>query len=185
MNLLVCHRFRLSAAVLVLLVTANSLAQQERPAWQTYPLTDVRSSDVFTLGDFAGRTVFVEGMATWCGHCLQQLRSVAVAKTQLDADAYVFIALSVDTNATAEELLNYAEKEGFDWTFAVVSPELLRELAAIFGQKITRPLSHFVIRPDGSSTDLDIGIKSPGALSALLIEARWEASWPGSSRPSY
>ena len=183
MNLLMCRRFWLSAAVLLLI--ANGLAQQERPAWQTYPLTDVRSGEVFTLGDFAERTVFVEGMATWCGHCLQQLRSVAVAKTQLDTDAYVFIALSVDPNATATELLNYADKEGFDWTFAVVSPELLRELAVVFGQKITRPLTHFVIRPDGSSTDLDIGIKSPEALSALLVEARWEASWPGSSRPSY
>ena len=96
-----------------------------------------------------------------------------------------YIALSVDVNATTAELAAYANREGFDWFFAVISPELLRELAAVFGQKITKPLSHFIIRPDSSSTDLAIGVKTPEEISQALVEARLEEAWPDSLKPSF
>ena len=147
-----------------------ALAQLELPLWQTHSLTDVHSSEVFRLSDFRGQTVFVEGMASWCGHCLQQLRNVAILKDELPPEI-VLIALSVDTNATAEELVAYADKEGFDWRFAIVPPDLLIKLAEVFGQKFTRPLSHFIIYADGSFSELDTGVKTTEELKQLLFDA--------------
>ncbi len=148
-------------------------AMMSLPAWQTIALTDVRSGQTFTLADFAGKTVFVEPMATWCSNCRQQLGNVAAARDQLSAEEVVFVALSVETNISDEALADYTEQTGFDWTFAVASPEMLQELAATFGTSIVNPPAtpHFIIRPDGSYSDLVTGIESPEAIISHLQEA--------------
>lgn len=134
----------------------------DRPAWQTIALTDARTGETFTLADFAGKTVFVEPMATWCGNCRAQLNRVKQARTQLNADDYVFIALSLETNLSDDELAAYTEREGFDWTFAVMSMDLLGQLSDEFGRPIRSAPNtpHFVIRPDGTFTSLSTGAKS-------------------------
>lgn len=50
----------------------------DRPAWFSLPLTDARTGETFTLGDFSGQLVFVEPMATWCANC----RAPAVEQSQ-------------------------------------------------------------------------------------------------------
>lgn len=133
------------------------------PAWQQIELTDARTGETFTLADFSGQIVFVEPMATWCTNCLRQLSNVREARAQLGEDGAVFIGLSLETNISDAELAQYQGDQGFDWTFAVMTPELLQELADTFGRSITSAPStpHFIIRPDGSLTDLVTGIESP------------------------
>ncbi len=128
-------------------------------AWQNIELTDARTGETFTLASFSGKTVFVEPMATWCTNCRQQLGNVREARAQLGSDV-VFIGLSLETNLASADLAQYQSDQGFDWTFAVMTPELLQGLAETFGRSITSAPStpHFVIRPDGSYTDLVTGI---------------------------
>lgn len=144
-----------------------------RPTWQTLPLTNARTGETFTFADFADKTVFVEPMATWCTNCRQQLGNVSSVRTQVDANQFVFIALSVETNITADDLAQYAEDNGFDWLFAVLTPEMLGELAATFGRTITNPPStpHFIIRPDGTTTELTTGIESDSQIIEQLMAA--------------
>lgn len=132
------------------------------PTWQTLSLTNARTGETFTFADFAGKTVFVEPMATWCTNCRQQLGNVRSVYSQLDASQYVFVGLSVETNISASDLAQYADDNDFDWLFAVITPELLGELSAAFGRTITNPPStpHFIIRPNGTTTDLTTGIES-------------------------
>ena len=140
-----------------------------RPAWQQLPLTNARTGESFTLADFAGKTVYVEPFATWCTNCRQQLRHVNEVVANFGDDV-VFIALSVEPNIGDAALVQYANDQGFDLIFAAMSPELLRETVAIFGQTITNPPAtpHFVIYADGSTTELFTGIESPEELTALL-----------------
>lgn len=144
-----------------------------RPAWQQIALIDARSGSTFTLADFAGKTVFVEPFATWCSNCRQQLTNVQAAKAALGEDV-VFVALSVEPNIGADALVRYADDANFDLTFAAMPPELLQALAAQFGQTIANPPAtpHFLIRPDGSTTDLVTGIESPDAIKAQIEAAR-------------
>lgn len=130
-------------------------------AWQMLPLTNARTGETFTLADFAGQTVFVEPMATWCSNCRRQLGNVKDASAELAGEEVVFVALSVETSISDDALADYADEAGFDWLFAVLTNEILQELAAEFGQTIANPPStpHFVIRPDGSTTDLITGIE--------------------------
>ncbi len=142
----------------------DEMSMADAPTWMTIPLTDVRSGETFTLADFAGKTVFVEPMATWCSNCRRQLNNVSQARAQLgDSEDVVFVALSVETNIGNGDLANYTEETGFDWTFAIASPEMLVSLVESFGQAITSPPStpHFIIRPDGSTTELTTGFESP------------------------
>jgi major membrane immunogen (membrane-anchored lipoprotein) len=146
----------------------------EIASWQQIALTNVRSGETFTLADFAGKTVFVEPMATWCTNCRRQLTNVQAARSQLNNEDVVFVALSVETNISDAELAQYTEDTGFDWIFAVATPGLLDELVSIHGRSIINPPStpHFIIRPDGTTTELVTGIESPDQLITQITDAQ-------------
>jgi hypothetical protein len=131
------------------------------PAWQQIGLTNARTGEPFTLTDFLGKTLYVEPMATWCTNCLRQLHNVREARAQAGDDS-VFLALSLETNIDDAALAQYADDNGFDWLFAVMTPEMLQELAGAFGRSVTVAPStpHFIVRPDGSHTDLLTGFES-------------------------
>jgi len=157
-------------------VMTKTDAMMDKPAdaamladWQKVQLTNARTGEAFTLADFAGRTVYVEPFATWCTNCRAQLNNVREARAQL-GDQPVFVALSVETNLKTEDVAKYTNDQGFDWVFAVMTPEMLKQLTDQFGFTIANPPStpHFIIRPDGSTTNLSTGIKSVEALVAAI-----------------
>ena len=154
--------------VFIALIAAFASAQ-ERPAWQSIELTDAVTGETFTLGGFEGKSVYVEPMATWCSNCRTQLGNVNAAIPQAGENA-VFVALSVEGNLPNAQLAAYAEKEGFNLIFAVAPTDLLQGLVAEFGRAITSPPStpHFIIRPDGGTTDLITGREAPEAILAQL-----------------
>jgi cytochrome oxidase Cu insertion factor (SCO1/SenC/PrrC family) len=146
----------------------------DRPAWQQLTLTNARTGETFTLADFGGQTVFVEPMATWCSNCRRQLTNVRDAQQQLAEDDVVFVALSVETNIDDAALASYADEAGFDWLFAVVTPEMLEQLAGEFGRVIANPPAtpHFIIRPDGTYTELVTGIEPADQIISQITAAQ-------------
>jgi cytochrome oxidase Cu insertion factor (SCO1/SenC/PrrC family) len=146
----------------------------DRPAWQQLTLTNARTGETFTLADFGGQTVFVEPMATWCSNCRRQLTNVRDAQQQLADDDVVFVALSVETNIDDATLASYADGAGFDWLFAVVTPEMLEQLAGEFGRVIANPPAtpHFIIRPDGTYTELVTGIEPTDQIISQITAAQ-------------
>lgn len=145
----------------------------ERPAWQSIPLTDAASGASFTLADFAGKVVYVEPFATWCTSCRQQLTNVKAAKAMFGDDV-VFVALSVEPSIGADALTSYADGQDFDWFFAAMPPAMLQELAAEYGQTIANPPAapHFIVRADGSTTDLMTGIRDTTTIAEMIKAAQ-------------
>src|SRR6266545_2784328 len=88
-----------------------------RPAWHQLPLTDARTGETFTFHDFAGKTVYVEPIATWCSNCRKQLGVVRAIRARVDPERVVFVALSIETSLPRAELARYADAAGFDWVF--------------------------------------------------------------------
>jgi thiol-disulfide isomerase/thioredoxin len=152
---------------------AEVVASVDRPAWHNLALTDSRSGESFTLADFAGKTVYVEPMATWCPICRAQQQSVIPVFEQLDSGDYIFLSLSVGESVSDSTLASYADAAGFNWTFAIASPEMMSALADQFGRGVLSPPStpHFFILPDGTTTDLTTGSESTDALIARLTGA--------------
>lgn len=148
-------------------------AMMERPLWQTLAVTNAATGEPFALGDFRGKTVFVEPIATWCSNCRMQQFEVQQAKAQLGDDV-VFVGLSLETTLPAADLASYAQGNGFDWTYAVLSNELLAGLADEFGRSITSAPStpHFIIHPNGSFSELSTGIHSAAEIIAQIQDAQ-------------
>ncbi len=154
-------------------VPATEVAEVERPAWQQIELTNARTGETFTLGGFGDKMVYVEPFATWCTNCRKQLGNVQAARAQAGDDV-VFVILSVEPNIAAEALAGYADKAGFEAIFAAMPPAMLQELAAQYGQTVSNPPAtpHFIIRRDGSTTELVTGIDDVDTLLAQIEAAR-------------
>jgi thiol-disulfide isomerase/thioredoxin len=147
-------------------------AEAMRPAWKTIALTDARTGELFTLADFAGKTIYVEPMATWCTNCRAQMHRVVPVYDELSADSrFAFVSLSVGESIASSDLASYADREGFGWTFAIATPEMLTALSDAFGRAVLTPPStpHFLIYPDGSDSGLKTGPESTDALRAALL----------------
>lgn len=114
-----------------------------------YELVDVRSGEAFTLGDLAVEgPVLLETMAIWCTTCLQQQRQVVEAHELAEFQS---VGIDVDPNERPADLADYAEREGFDWRFAMADAGLIDLLADRFGFAVSNPPSTptFVVSTDG------------------------------------
>lgn len=131
------------------------------PEWLTLTLADARTGDMFSLADFAGKTVYVEPMATWCTNCRRQLNTLSADQDQLPSDVIV-VALSVEPNLPNDVLAGYADNQGYSFLFAVATPELVEAMVGEYGRSAVNPPAtpHFIIRPDGSLTELSTGFHS-------------------------
>ncbi len=129
------------------------------PDWVNLPMVNARTGETFTLADFAGRTVFVEPMATWCPNCRTQQGYVTQAMDSLNSDDFVFISVSVGENVSNETLASYAERNSFPQIFVVASPDISNALVEQFGFSALNPPStpHFTISPAGTVSGLSTG----------------------------
>ena len=134
-----------------------------------FELVDVRTGATFTLGELAAeKPVLVEAMAIWCTTCLAQQREVVDAHGSAEFHS---VGIDVDPNERAEDLAEYAEREGFDWRFAMADAELVQLLTERYGFGVTNPPSTptFVISADGGVRALEFGrVRSADELVAEL-----------------
>jgi thiol-disulfide isomerase/thioredoxin len=137
--------------------------------WQLIEVTDT-GGETFTIADLAGRPVFVENFATWCSNCRNQLGATQDAAEVAGEDA-VFLALSVETELSADDMREYQEENGFsDIRFAVMSPELLAAMDAAFGGSALNPPStpKIAVAADGTAGDLVTGAESAEEILSSL-----------------
>jgi hypothetical protein len=135
-------------------------------------LTDVRSGESFTLAELAADgPLLVEPMAVWCSNCRAQQHEV---KRAHETATFVSISLDVDLSETPDDLAAYADREGFDWRFAMADAALYRLLQERFGVAATNPPSTplIVIEADGTVRPLEFG---RGTRSAEQLIAELEA----------
>jgi hypothetical protein len=138
----------------------------------TMELTDVRTGEHFTLAQLAADgPILVEPMAVWCTSCRAQMHEVARAHEAADFQS---VSLDVDLSETAQDLAAYADREGWDWRFAMAGPDLYRHLQQRFGDAATYPPATplIVIERDGTVRPLDFGV---GQRSAEQLIAAIEA----------
>jgi thiol-disulfide isomerase/thioredoxin len=135
-------------------------------------LRDVVTGEEFRIADLQGKVVVIEAMAIWCTTCRFQQLEAQAALDQIASPDVVYISLDVDPNERAEELAEYARREGFEWRFVVAPAEVSRSLAATFGDQILSPPATPLVAldPDGQLIEKHTGIKSAVDLAALIQE---------------
>ena len=132
-------------------------------------LRDVRSGETFTLGELAADApVIVETMAIWCTNCRQQMHQVTAAHELADFHS---VSIDVEPSEVAEDLVAYAEREGFDWPFVLADAELATALRERFGTEVLFPpgMPKLLVRTDGSVELLPLGdLLSADEIAALV-----------------
>jgi thiol-disulfide isomerase/thioredoxin len=132
-------------------------------------LVDARSGARFTLGELAAdKPVLVEAMAIWCSTCRAQQREVIEAHQLADFHS---VGIDVDPNERAEDLAEYADREGFDWRFAMADAQLVQLLTDRFGFAVTNPPSTptLIVSADRGVRALEFGrVRSADELVAEL-----------------
>lgn len=151
------------------------------PTWLTTELIDACSGVPFALDVFAGKTLYIESMATWCGECFAQLTRVKEAATQIpeaEREDIVLVALSSEVGLPREELADYAATNAFPLVFAVMPEEMLKAMVDDLGRAVAIPsaMPHLIVAPDGTIGELRTGGTSPEELLALFAEARATAA---------
>lgn len=132
-------------------------------------LRDVRSGETFTLGELAvDGPVIVETMAIWCTNCRQQMHQVTAAHALADFHS---VSIDVEPSEIAEDLVAYADREGFDWPFVLADAQLATALRDRFGTEVLFPpgMPKLLIRTDGSVELLPLGdLLSADEIAALV-----------------
>lgn len=151
----------LTPAPSVSVTEATPTASAEAPSDEllAVTLTDVRTGATFTLGDVAADDgpVLLEPMAVWCTSCRAQQHEVKDAHAQ--GGPFTSVSLDVDLSESPDDLAAYADREGFDWRFAMADAALYRLLQDRFGVGVTNPplTPLIVIEPDGTVRPLEFG----------------------------
>jgi thiol-disulfide isomerase/thioredoxin len=143
----------------------------ELPAWFSASLTDVTTGQPFAIADYQGKVVLVETLAVWCSNCLKQQREVLALHEALgERDDFVSVGLDIDLNESADQLKAHAVRNGFDWTYAIATPEVAREISNLYGVNFLNPPSTpmLIIDRGGQAHPLPFGIKRAADLQAAL-----------------
>jgi cytochrome oxidase Cu insertion factor (SCO1/SenC/PrrC family) len=138
-------------------------AMMESPSWFSAALTDAKSGNAFTINDFKGKVVLVEMMAVWCSTCKQQQEQMKALHEQMGmSDDLVTVSLDIDPNEDLDTVKSYLDTTGFDWKYAVASPDASREIASLYSDQFLNPPSAPVLIVDrhGVAHPLPFGIKS-------------------------
>ncbi|MDA0524297.1 TlpA family protein disulfide reductase [Methanococcoides alaskense] len=173
------HSYGLFIALIITLVlisgcigteTDEGTEPEEVIDWKEVELTDTITGDTFKISDFEGQTVMLETFAVWCPTCLQQqkeMEELAGIKPGV-----IHISLDTDPNEDTELVRDHAEKNGFDWYFAVAPIEMTESLIDEFGFVVVNAPSAPVVLicNDQSTRLLDRGLKQSDELIMELEE---------------
>lgn len=132
------------------------------PALSSDPLhavtvVDVSTGEQLTIGQLAAdKPLLLETMAIWCSNCRTQQKNVRAAHVHADFHS---ISLDVDPGEQPDDLAVYAQREDFDWHFAMADAELLGQLRERFGTAVAVPpaMPKILFRTDGSIELIGLG----------------------------
>jgi cytochrome oxidase Cu insertion factor (SCO1/SenC/PrrC family) len=142
-------------------------------AWKDIELTNAQTGETFTIAGLAGNVVAIEPMAIWCTQCKVQNENFKKAFSDLEAAGVQVISLGVEPNQQPEALAEYAERRGYEWTFALSPKELSRALADQFtAQVLSVPATPLIVlSPDGEVAFQDFGFHGPDSLIEIVTAA--------------
>lgn len=150
--------------------TGDQPEQNQIINWKEVELTDAVTGETFKISELEGQTIMLESFAVWCPTCLQQQKEME--KLSAIDENIVHISLDTDPNEDVEIVKEHAQRNGFDWYFAVAPVEMTEALIDEFGRGVVNAPSAPVILicEDGSARLLDRGLKSSDELVTELEE---------------
>ncbi len=120
---------------------------KSEPETYKVTLTDLNNRPI-DLGQYRGKTLFINFWATWCKPCLQEMPSIQKAQDILKNESIVFLLASNETAGQIEKF-----KNEHDYSFNYVRVENLEEL------NIMALPTTFIFNPDGELVFSEMGFR--------------------------
>jgi thiol-disulfide isomerase/thioredoxin len=152
-------------------ISASATAPSATPDWFKFAMTDVRTGETFTIGDFAGKVVLIETIAEWCPNCLfQQGETRKMSKQLGNPEDLILISLDVDSHEDEASLKKYTDDFAFEWRFAVASLEVERALGNLYNAEYLNPPLEpmLLIDRQGNAHQLPYGQKEADTLQKIV-----------------
>jgi cytochrome oxidase Cu insertion factor (SCO1/SenC/PrrC family) len=137
-------------------------------------MVDVNTGKSFTIGDFAGKVVLMDTMATWCPTCQGEMSQVQQVPDLLGASRsdVVLLSLDVDPNEDAAILKKFAANNKFDWYIAIAPTSVGEFLAKNYDVDYLNPPLQpmLIIDKTGGVYGLPTGVKSAVSIQKTLVQ---------------
>lgn len=82
-----------------------------------FTLTDIDGNE-FSLSDYRDNVVILDFMATWCTWCVREMPDLVKFHDNYGSQGVVMISIDVTISETKEQLRNFKNGYGAEWTFA-------------------------------------------------------------------
>ena len=132
------------------------------PDWYNVDLVDVSTGETFKVNDLQGKVILIETMAVWCPICTQQQQQTRLLHDELgEREDFVSLSLDIDPNESQDILKSHVDRYGFNWLYAVVPPEVSREIGDLYGRQYLNPPAApmLIIDRQGEAHLLPFGVK--------------------------
>lgn len=141
------------AAVLALSGTGAQAAEAGDPAIG-FRLPEFRSGEIVDLQDHAGRVVYLDFWASWCGPCRKSFPFYDDLHKRLGGDRFTIIAVNLDENP--DDALGFLERNPVGFT-VVLDPSA--ETASQW--QVAAMPSSYLIGPDQLVHKAWVGFRAP------------------------
>jgi len=102
-----------------------------------FTLVDI-NGEQFKLSDHLGKIVLIDFFATWCGPCMSEIEHLKSLYNTYPRDQFIIISIGVDPQETNNDLRNFAQQYGIEWTVA-------RDTDQVSDKYSVSPIPHLVI----------------------------------------
>jgi thiol-disulfide isomerase/thioredoxin len=139
--------------------------------WVTADLVDINTGKHFTINDYKGKVVLVDGMATWCPTCFKEALQIKdLHKTYGDNSDLVTVSLGFDSKEDAGVLKDYTQQFGFNWPYAITPQVISYDIGNSYGALFLDPtlVPMLIVDRQGIIYTVPFGYKDTDALKKLL-----------------
>jgi thiol-disulfide isomerase/thioredoxin len=111
--------------------TEQNIVSQQIEPYKLIELKDLNTNQTYTLEDFEDKIVLIESFAIWCPTCKSQQKELK--KLHKLNSEIISISLDTDQNEEESEVIDYINKNNFDWIYSISPEELTSYFISDYG----------------------------------------------------